>query len=294
MRKRLLLSCVTLLVVACVWVSLALIPAPFALLASRTASPPPSPVDTDTPTATPTSGLIPTQTAENLPPEIAREMDKIQQQVVELRGLAPRAPLLRQLLTPEQLRKKVSEDFFKDYSIEEAREDVLVMSVFGLLEPDYDLYTLYHELYSEQVAGYYDDESKTMYVVQERDFLGPQRTTYAHEFIHAVQDQHYDMQGGLKLTDEYCEQDSEYCAAVSALIEGDASLSERVWLWNYATEEDRQQIVEFYQGYQSPVFDAAPNFLKEDFLFPYIQGLEFVESLYDLGGWQAIDAAYAD
>lgn len=47
---------------------------------------------------------------------------------------------------------------------------------------DFDLLTFYQELYSEQIAGYYDDEAKAMFVVKSAGFTGVERDTYAHEF----------------------------------------------------------------------------------------------------------------
>ena len=38
------------------------------------------------------------------------------------------------------------------------------------MPPDFDLKQWYTDLYSEQIAGYYDDEIKTMFVVQETGF----------------------------------------------------------------------------------------------------------------------------
>jgi hypothetical protein len=76
----------------------------------------------------------------SLPAEITNQMDEIQAQVVELRGLEPLDSVDRYLLTPEQLRTRVIEDFLEDYTPEEARDDAQVLGVFGLLEPGFELY----------------------------------------------------------------------------------------------------------------------------------------------------------
>ena len=100
------------------------------------------------------------------------------------------------------------------------------------------------------------------------------------------------MRNGLKFTDEDCKQNSEYCSGVDALIEGDATFTEQLWFIEDATQNDRLQVQDFYGSYKSPVFDSAPAYLKKNFLFLYKQGMEFVQSLYDLGGYTAIDAAF--
>jgi len=254
----------------------------------------PTPIPSGTPAqaaATPSSG---SETELPLGPESLAKMEEIEQQVITLRGLYPNRPSDRTLLSPDHLRQRVIDDFLGDYTPEEAQDDAHVLALLGLLEPGFDLIEFYLELYSEQVAGYYDDEVKRMFVVGGGDFGGPERLTYAHEFVHALQDQTYDFQGGLKFTDEDCEADTERCAGIQSLVEGDASLLEEQWARTYATEQDINEIVDFYNNYESPVFDRAPEYMKQDFLFPYVQGSEFVRSLYLEGRWAGVDAAYQD
>jgi len=133
---------------------------------------------------------------------------------------------------------------------------------------------------------------KAMYVVKGETFGGNEKITYAHEYTHVLQDQIYDFHGGLGYTDENCQIDSERCAGILSLIEGDAVLTESLWFQTYATEKDYTDILDFYESYESPVFDSAPNYMQEDFIFPYMQGQAFVQSLYDQGGYAAIDQAY--
>lgn len=231
-------------------------------------------------------------TETSLPQSILHQMDEIQEQVVDLRGLSPSRPVDRELLTAEQLRQRVIDDLIDDYSEEEASEDVIFLAAFGLIDPEFDLLNFYIELYSEQIAGFYDDEAEKMYVVQGEDFRGTERLTYAHEYVHALQDQHFDLDEGLNYNDEACEVDAEKCAAVLALIEGDATYSEIAWLSEYASMQDLRDIQQFYNNYHSPVFDSAPSFLQEDFVFPYLFGQSFVEYFHNQGGWPAVNEVY--
>lgn len=231
----------------------------------------------------------------NQPPaEVTVQMAQIEADVSAIRGLSPTSELPRGFLTADELRQKVEEDFFKDYSAEDAADDVRVLHLFGLLPQDFELYQFYLDLYGEQIAGYYDPETKEMYVVQDAAFDGPERMTYAHEYTHVLQDQNYDMRNGLKYNPDDCETQTEYCAAVSALIEGDASLAEQTWFLKNSTLRDKKEVQEFYSSYASPVLDSAPAYMSEDMMFPYLKGLEFVQSLYKNGGYSAVDAAYAN
>ena len=249
--------------------------------------------------ATPTKALAtkaPTPTRRptaDLPAAVARSMDEIQQQVIDLRSLQPSGNFYRDVLTPDQLRENVIRDFNQDNTPEDIRNEVLELSTLGLLEAGFDLGTFYTDLLSEQIAGYYDNETKEMYVVGEQ-FGGMERLTYSHEYVHALQDQNYDIQYGLQYDTDPCKQDSERCAGVQALLEGDASLAQMNWFTQYATIQDYTDITEFYNNFQMPVYDSAPDYMKEDFMFPYDAGQKFVQHLYDQGGWEAVDAAYAD
>ncbi|MHC1740293.1 MAG: hypothetical protein AB9897_04195 [Anaerolineaceae bacterium] len=221
-----------------------------------------------------------------------KQMDQIQEEVMSYRGLTMTKPLSRALLSTAQLKDHVINEFFADYTAEDAKKDAEELSAFGLLPADFDLHDFYIKLYSEQIAGYYDQKTKDMYTVSDEGFNGTERMTYAHEFTHVLQDQTYDLENGLKMNEEYCKNETEYCAAVSALVEGDATLTEQYWFYKFSTDLDKQQVTQFQQTYTSPVYDSAPAYMKEDFLFPYSQGLNFVSSLYSKNKWKSIDAAY--
>lgn len=295
MNKKAGITVVILLVSACVLMSIALVVGGYFLLrAQKNYSEPTTVVTQSAPVNPPGSTQdVPQPTGEEtLPPEILSQMDEIQQQVTQIRGKAIKNPLQRDLMSPEDLQDKVINEFFKDYSAEDGVQDSKLLSVLGLIEPDFDLRQFYLDLYSEQVAGYYDSETKEMYVISGSEFGGTERMTYAHEFNHVLQDQYYDLENGLKLNEENCETDTEYCAATTALIEGDSVLTEQYWFLQHSTRQDQQDVIKFQNSYSSPVYDSAPEYMKEDFLFPYINGLEFVTGLHDAGGWEAVDAAF--
>lgn len=248
------------------------------------------------PTAAPTATFepLPVIARGDIPAEISTQMDQIQFEVSSLRRLNAARPLDRALLTPDELKDKVLDDFFKEYPREEASNDSLVLNTLGLIPSSFGLYDLYIDMYSEQIAGYFDPESKAMFVVKGKEFSGAERMTYAHEFTHVLQDQNFDLREGLGFKDENCEKDSERCSAVQALIEGDATLTEQLWFIRHASQADRSELAAMVDAYQSPVFDSAPSYLQKDFLFPYQAGAEFVQSLYDQNGWSSVDQAFRD
>jgi len=227
-------------------------------------------------------------------PDIAQQMDEIQMQVVLDRGLKPFETVNRLLYSPEQLREKIKKDFDEEYSPEEAHADALVMAAFGLLEPDFDFYNFQIDLLSEQISGFYDPKTGEMVVVQGEDFGGVERLTYAHEYTHALQDQNFDLEDGVGINDENCDANSEGCAAVRALVEGDATLAQFNWFATHATSEDQSDLMASMNETDMPVFDTAPEFITMDLLFPYEYGYAFAQHLYNVGGWGTVDRAYRE
>ncbi len=231
---------------------------------------------------------------DDLSAEIRAALAEIESQVVLLRGLEPIGPVERSLLTPEELRQAVVNDLLATYNREQADDDARMLNMLGLLPLGFDLWELYADLYTEQLAGYYDPATHEMIVVRGQDFAGPQRLSYAHEYDHALQDQRFGLMGAeLRVNDEACRRESDRCAAVRSLLEGDATLLETQWARTFASADDLRELGSFYATFESPAFLSAPRFLQQDFLFPYTYGLEFVRQVYLDGSWPAVNAVYA-
>jgi hypothetical protein len=303
--KNIILSCAVIVLLTCVCVGLILVSGvgvsmlwPFEVGTETDLFPSPeirpSVEVTETPIQPGATEVSPTEGVTALPDEIADIMSEIEAQVSDLRGLDLVEAVPKILMSPEALEEKVVNDFFAEYTDEDARQDVLILSLLGLLPADFNLKSFYNELYSEQIAGFYDSETEEIYIVSGVAFGGSEKMTYAHEFTHVLQDQNFGFEEGLNYNEEACEIDSERCAAIQALIEGDASLTEILWFQTHATREDYQDFLQMFEDYTSPVLDAAPPYIQADLYFPYEKGFAFVEHLYNQGGFDAVDAAYMD
>ena len=237
---------------------------------------------------TPTSTPFPLTTATD--PDA--EMDDIEGEVSALRSWTADKSVERNFMTPGELRNYQIEDFAKDYSREEATDDTRVLAAFGLLAPDFELYDFYIDLYSENILGFYDiDEGKLFIISESGKFGAVERSTFAHEFQHALQDQLYDLDA-MGWNDAAIEQDAQKFAALQALVEGDATLLESQWQTRHFTQPDWDQYnAEAYADPDS-AFYRAPAYMQKDFYFPYIQGADFVNQLYQRGDWTEVDAAF--
>ena len=227
--------------------------------------------------------------------ELLAEMDVIETEMELLRGLDETSPITRSLMTRDELAVRLARDLEEDYTQEEVDADVRVLAAFDFVPEDYDLRGLLVDLYSTQVIGFYDDEEDTLYIIieaAEEGFDLPARITFAHEYTHGLQDEHFGLDtfiDGEELNDD------AYLARL-ALVEGDASLAMTEFLFLHLDEITAQDLASLQEGGDDgsdKALEAAPAIIRETFLFPYIYGLDFVTVVQE-DGWDAVDAAFAD
>lgn len=215
---------------------------------------------------------------------------EIEDNVIELRGLDLLEPIVPVTLNRDELRRRIEADFAEDNSPEEARADVLELAAFDFLDRDYDLYNALIDLQSEGILGFYDPETAEFVVVTEGELLDPSaQWTHAHEVVHALQDQYYDLD---RIQDESL--DSEARFALRAIAEGEAELVQLLYLFegDYFTPEEANAIISENEEADVSYLDDFPPVLISNLSFPYTAGFEFVLGLYQDGGFEAIDAVW--
>ena len=217
---------------------------------------------------------------------------EVEANVSELRGLEPLEPVVPVVLSRDELRDRIQADFATETTAEESRAEVLELSAFDFLGRDYDLYAAQVTLQSEGILGYYDPDSAEFVVVSDGALLDPAaQWTHAHEFVHALQDQHYDLEA---LSDDSL--DSEARSAVRALAEGEAELIQYLYLFesDFFSPGEVDFILNDVEQSDSDFLRDFPPVLVNDLSFPYTAGVEFVLDLFAEGGFEAIDAAWAN
>jgi hypothetical protein len=167
-----------------------------------------------------------------------------------------------------------------------------MLKLMGLIEPDASLADLYIDLLGSQVAGLYSPDDKQLYVVSKSGALGPtEKTTFAHEYTHALQDQNFDL-SGMDL-DQIGEGDR--AIARLSLIEGDATLVMSLWqIDNLSQAEIMQLLGESLDPEATRILQEMPAALRETLLFPYTRGLTFTQGVQATGGWEAVNEAFAN
>ena len=264
-----------------------------------TPKPTPPPTATPTPEPTPTfvsapvilpTATFPFGTPTPLPGDpLSWMLDGIELRVNVLRDLSSQRAVDRELITRGELGKLLLEIF------EEEREEILrdqrLYATLGILQKGTDLFDLLLGLYGEGVLGFYRAEEEKFYVVRDSAEFGPQQErTYVHEFIHALQQQHYDFDA----TFDELEGNSDASAALSALVEGDARLAETAYIFEYLDEVQRAESEGQASDALISAFRAAPHVIQRQYLFPYVEGFNFAISLYRKEGWESMSQAFVD
>lgn len=220
----------------------------------------------------------------------------------------------------EDLKDFLISEIDREMPPEEMNAAQLGMIALGFLPKQADLKGIMVQVYSEEIAAFYDTRTKTMHLIEEpaadkakapsflERLMGKKagfdkdenRTVLAHELTHALADQNFDIQS----MQEAIQDDDDRSLALSALIEGEAMLTmigaqmsdwtgEAVSILPY---EDLDRTFRFL-GPLLPAFGGkslrdAPPIVRESMLFPYLRGMVFVTALANHGSWEAINAAY--
>ncbi len=215
--------------------------------------------------------------------------DEVARRVEQVRDLAFDTIPTPTYVTLEELSARAA-GFAQEYPDEEAAADGAVLSDLGAVPAGTDVKELTEETLGEQVAGFYDTETKELVVTGDPDagLDVEEELTLAHEMVHAVTDQRL----GIPASAEDPADGSEDAAlAATALVEGDATLAMTIYSIEGAFSGS-------LAGLLGGVIAAGggadtPHYLARGFYFPYSDGVGFVCRLYEEGGWEAVNAAYA-
>ncbi len=218
----------------------------------------------------------------------------IEAEMQDIRELELKDPINVATISQADYSSQAVDDLDVDYPPDERAQDTRILVAFGLLPPDQDLGEAYVELLGGSVAGYYDPYTGEMVIVSlgaSDEFGAFDQVTYAHETVHALQDQNFDLAA---LLDSEQAMTTDESLALRALVEGDATVAELDFLLSDPTLA-REYLAEVQDmDLDAGMLDDLPPFLVGTLMFPYDQGYEFVQFLYDEGGWDLINAAYDD
>jgi hypothetical protein len=220
-------------------------------------------------------------------------LDQVELEVVAVRDLLPLQPVTRWKVSRMQLRQRYADLFINEDWTEATHSLVIVYAAFDFMAPNTNLMALWEDDFSDWVAGFYRVDAKDIFVVSDAYMMGAmERAVFAHEYTHALQDQHFDLRSlGLYVTGE--PEYSDRLLAAMALVEGDADLVQEMYIERYFSQEDALDMLNQILK-RSYVWKDVPSVLGEVSMFPYEKGIEFTRALFKEGGWRMVNQAYTD
>ncbi len=217
-----------------------------------------------------------------------QRLDAIAYKASVTRNLPTSELVSHELITVEEFRAMFQEELEED--ADELALDTRLYQRLGILDEDDDLAQLLTEIFADIVLGFYETDDDKMYIISEKDeFTLTDRLTVAHEATHALQQYAFDIGGLLDSTEDH----DDRAMALRALIEGDALLSELLYMLTYFDEDEQAEVQRNLGNADMDAFYEAPAFIQNSITFPYTGGYQFAVYLYlknnDFG---AIDLAY--
>lgn len=221
---------------------------------------------------------------------IARMLKK----VAQARGLTAKAPVPGKVLERGALIAKVRAHVDTEVPKEAIVNEGLVLQLFGFVPTKFDYEAETFKLLEAQLAGFYEPADKTMYMASDLDDEAA-KATLAHELVHSLQDQYWD----LKTKSKYLPGQDDTSSARSALAEGDATsaMMDVILLGSGKTALDLPPdlFTEQIMGSMSSGDTAnEPHAMVASLVSPYVYGTRFVNELRKEGGWDAVDKAWDD
>lgn len=205
-------------------------------------------------------------------------------EVERLSGLPARQSLRLGVRSRADLEAFLERELEEQFADERMGNVVRAYARFGLVPDTLDLEPLLSRLLLEQVAGFYDPESDTLFVVEGiSDELVD--GVLVHEMVHALQDQYVDLDSLVEGTRSR----NDRGMAVQAAVEGHATFVMYEWMLGQMTggsvdlsrmprlSESLDSEALASAGVEMPELQQAPAVIREQLLFPYVSGLDFIQ-----------------
>ena len=186
----------------------------------------------------------------------------------------------------EELERFLSRAFTERMPAEKADAVAAVYSRLGMLPDTLQLVPLLRSLLLEQVVGYYDPRSDTLYVVEG---AAPEQLemVLVHELAHALQGQLVDLDSLTRAV----QSDNDRAAAAQAALEGHATYVMMEWLLSRQIGAPIDLAAMPDLGAQlggldpavlagTPLLRDAPPVIRESLIFPYMSGLVFLQRFW--------------
>lgn len=232
------------------------------------------------------------QGGRQFPSEWDARVDPIATWVADARNLEFDHPVEVEFLTDDEYSAATAGGDSVEDVDESADADVVAqLRALGLLSGDVNLGDASDTISGSGTLAFYSPELEKVFV-RGTELTPALRVTLAHELVHVLQDQNFDLE---RLADL----DDGEGSTLRALAEGDANRVEQIYAEEALTDDERAEYEAASQGASDEAGEAfedgaVPPVLVAVTAAPYILGPELVSYLGETGGNGAIDEALLD
>ena len=196
---------------------------------------------------------------------------RIQDQIEELRGLEFRRPVRVEVADAQGFVAYARKSMEADGGLERLAGEERAAKLLGLVPWDVDLGALTLEVLTEQVGGFYDPITDTFTIMEAVDPVLAE-VVIAHEFTHALDDQHHDLDGASR-----ARQDNwDALLAHHALAEGSGMEIMTQWTLAHLAPERLAQFGAAQARIPTTSIAQAPPYVWKPLIGIYLQGQAFL------------------
>ena len=222
--------------------------------------------------------------------QVAEVADRVQR-IRQLKFITP-VPL--KIERRDQVAADAEKEILRIHSDEEIRSYSAAGAFLGLLPNQSDIKGQSLAFAQNYWMGHYDAQTKEMELITVGSVSALLNSRagsmfLAHEFVHALQDQHFHLDRNLIHSNN-----TDRANAYRLVAEGDATIAE----YGYQADKmdmsvlndllsNMDEVIKGKHLFDSKVIEGAA-------IARYESGIKFVGEAYRKGGWQAVDAIYAN
>jgi hypothetical protein len=261
--------------------------------------------------------------------ELQELAKKSQVAVTKITGLQFKSNVKIGVKQRADLKEMMIKQLDEEVPAQEMKDMHKALVKFRLLPADMDLGKFFVNMYTTAVEGFYDPETKELYLIGEKEQKKPETAEekmmemnkkmmemmfgvqydemlLVHELTHAAQDQNFDMQT-LPMDGQ---ENDDLVSAIKSVIEGEATYSMFEHLFKKMGGVDRVGDMGKMLSNDPLTGGAgmqdAPEYIRQGMIFPYAKGFTFVQKLkkYAISqapgqnseevAWAAIHKLYSD
>ena len=239
--------------------------------------------------ATPTTHPPPVEGLLFLPESFRDRMVELVEETQALRGFTFAEPLQIEGITSQEMVRRLRDGVGNDPRLSEV--DQPLFRLLGLIDPTHDWVAVLSDFRARPIPGYYDVASQKLWLVTTLDDPSPlEEMTLVGEIAKALVDRHLGVwrrQSRLARVG-----DSDYLAVLGGMAEADATLVELLFMEGMSESAREQVLGEAWEVASADL--ALPSFLTRSLGFASGPVLEYLQTLFQSGGWDSVNQTHRD